>query len=703
MRPQKRARRERRNRGYGNGGARQEFNEMDRRPEQIPDWELDERQLSTRYRGMNQRVLRSISMLDPEAVNYQLVADLILCGSLWSILEGNGETSDPGYQPDSSWRDRREGREPGGGGENESGAPGGGKLAVLIFFSGVKEIETMYDLLMSQREINHSASAREWILPLHGSLPPEEQRRVFQRPPPGVRKIVLATNVAETSITIDDVGYVIDTARMKERRYDPVRRLASLEDCMISRANARQRRGRAGRVAPGVAVHLFSSHTHDAPEIKRVPLEQLVLRIRAMDLPGTSESVCRRIIEPPESEAVRKAVAELVDIEALSVRPGKEELTALGRHLATLPVDARLGKLILLGAAFGPEACDMALTAAAALASRSPFLSPPDAREAADRARSHFAEGGKWGPSDHLAILVAYYSFNARAGGSKMDFAREMFLGIKTLQGMGELKRQLLQMLSESGFVRSGLRSSYVEQLGRRGGDNDGVRLALLPDADPNGFDPRDQEPLLGALLCASLFPQIIMIKTEVIDDNGGKTKKGKESKAPPAFFIHQHGTDEPVKVSIHPSSVNHRTTKFAEPYLVYHQLVFTTKTYVRDCTPVSPLALVLFGGALTCSEPGRGGRMNDDVLLTVDGWISFSVPSALQRLLMLVREELDELLKRKISDPSTEFSEGNEALLNAVLQLLASQDRTDDVQAMQKHQAANDALRNAQMMQAGW
>jgi HrpA-like RNA helicase len=136
---------------------------------------------------------------------------------------------------------------------------------VLIFLSGVKEIETMYDTLLAQREINCSPAARDWVLPLHGSLPPEEQRRVFQRPPSGVRKIVLATNVAETSITIDDVGYVIDTARMKERRYDPVRRLASLEDCMISRANARQRRGRAGRVAPGVAVHLFSSHTHVRP------------------------------------------------------------------------------------------------------------------------------------------------------------------------------------------------------------------------------------------------------------------------------------------------------------------------------------------------------------------------------------------------------------------------------------------------------
>ena len=162
-------------------------------------------------------------------------------------------------------------------------------------------------------------------------------------------------------------------------------------------------RGRAGRVAPGVAVHLFSKHTHDklidahqAPEVQRVPLEQLVLRIRAMNLPGTAASVCQRLLEPPSTDAVNKAVMELVSLDALKIdtEAKTEELTDLGKHLANLPVDARLGKLILLGSAFGPEATDMALTAAAALACRSPFLSPPDAREEAEKCKAAFAEGG---------------------------------------------------------------------------------------------------------------------------------------------------------------------------------------------------------------------------------------------------------------------------------------------------------------------
>ena len=84
---------------------------------------------------------------------------------------------------------------------------------------------------------------RSWVLPLHSSLPPSEQKRVFDRPPPGVRKVVLTTNIAETAITVDDVAYVIDTGRMKEKRFDPARRMESLEDVLVSRANAKQRRG----------------------------------------------------------------------------------------------------------------------------------------------------------------------------------------------------------------------------------------------------------------------------------------------------------------------------------------------------------------------------------------------------------------------------------------------------------------------------
>lgn len=177
---------------------------------------------------------------------------------------------------------------------------------MLVFLPGTREIQDVQEALQRTRELGSSPAQREWVMQLHGSLPPDEQRRVFLRPPAGVIKVVLATNVAETSVTIDDVGVVIDSGRVKEERYLVERRMVrplpcsspicmgfrslsfnvpfsrtvppaaapvaasqggappqgSLDDVWVSRASAKQRRGRAGRVQEGIAFHLFPS---DAP------------------------------------------------------------------------------------------------------------------------------------------------------------------------------------------------------------------------------------------------------------------------------------------------------------------------------------------------------------------------------------------------------------------------------------------------------
>jgi len=191
--------------------------------------------------------------------------------------------------------------------------------------------------------------------------------------------------------------------------------------------------------------------------------------------------VCARLIEPPAAEAVKRAVDELVSLEALTVEPttGAEGLTALGTHLSALPVDCRVGKLMLLGAMFGCG--DEALTIAATLSYRSPFLSPPQKREEADRAKHTFATG----QSDHLTALRAYQECDS-AGSRRFEFAREHFLGIKTLQTIAGLKRQLLELLSAAGFVQPGLRARAVEGLGRRIDGTDGVALALAGGLESN-------------------------------------------------------------------------------------------------------------------------------------------------------------------------------------------------------------------------
>ena len=139
---------------------------------------------------------------------------------------------------------------------------------------------------------------RATIHALHSQLSTSDQQAIFRRAPKGTRKIVVSTNIAETSITIDDVVYVVDAARVKENRYDADRGLATLEEVFVSRAAARQRRGRAGRVRPGVAFHLVTRLAHDGefdaypqPEILRTSLEDLVLQILVLDL-GDPKSSC---------------------------------------------------------------------------------------------------------------------------------------------------------------------------------------------------------------------------------------------------------------------------------------------------------------------------------------------------------------------------------------------------------------------------
>ena len=195
----------------------------------------------------------------------------------------------------------------GGPGAFEMGPPppeAGEAQAVLVFLQGIKEITAVQEALLSTREYAFEP-ARSWVLPIHSAVPPEEQRLAFARPPPGVRKVVLATNIAETAITIDDVSFVIDCCRMKENRYDATTRMESLEDVPISAANAKQRRGRAGRCRPGVAFHLVTRRTmnaapsHQAPEVQRMPLDRLILGIKALNYDRPAAAVCAALIEPP--------------------------------------------------------------------------------------------------------------------------------------------------------------------------------------------------------------------------------------------------------------------------------------------------------------------------------------------------------------------------------------------------------------------
>ena len=217
--------------------------------------------------------------------------------------------------------------------------------AILIFLPGTAEIHTLVQMLQSSKVL--PSFERVQVLPLYASLPPAEQRRVFQDVGPDVRKIIVSTNVAETSVTIPDVTVVIDTCLAKEVGYDAEKRVSRLKVQWISKASAKQRAGRAGRVQCGVCFRAVTTDHWDrladftAPEITRTPLESLCLSV--LSLMGNAASLQKHLQEcltRPSAAQVEAAVITLRDVGAIDER---QTLTPLGRHLMKMPMDVHIG------------------------------------------------------------------------------------------------------------------------------------------------------------------------------------------------------------------------------------------------------------------------------------------------------------------------------------------------------------------------
>ena len=251
--------------------------------------------------------------------------------------------------------------------------------AILVFLPGWSDISEVNKLLTNNSRFKFQDPRSVDIHPLHSMMPTMNQRKIFNKPSKGVRKIVLATNIAETSITIDDVVYVIDTGKIKMTRYNARDNISTLLPEWVSLANSRQRRGRAGRVQPGICYHLFTRaremtlDQYTLPEILRTRLEEVILKIKILEL-GKASYFLEKVMDSPDEFTIQRAVQMLVSINALRLEKDSEILTPLGYHLAKLPMDPQTGKMILLGAIFG--CLDPVLSVAASLSFKDAFVVP---------------------------------------------------------------------------------------------------------------------------------------------------------------------------------------------------------------------------------------------------------------------------------------------------------------------------------------
>lgn len=494
--------------------------------------------------------------------------------------------------------------------------------AILIFLPGIAEIRTLNDALLGDPRFS-----KEWLVyPLHSTIATEDQESAFLIPPPGMRKIVLATNIAETGITIPDVTCVIDTGKHREMRFDERRQLSRLIDTFISRANAKQRRGRAGRVQEGLCFHMFTKYRHDTlmsdqqtPEMLRLSLQDLAIRVKICKIGGIEETL-GSALDPPSAKNMRRAIDALVDVRALTAA---EELTPLGHQLARLPLDVFLGKLILLGVVF--KCLDMAITVAAILSSKSPFSAPFGQRAQADNARMLFRRGD----SDLLTIYNAYLAWkrvcqSTGGAGKEFQFCRKNFLSQQTLANIEDLKGQLLTSLADSGFLS--LTEEERRTLSRlRFSSGRGRRQQQFFEMPSRVNLNSDNDIISASVIAWSFYPKIL-----VRDTPGSKG-------------LRNIGTNQ--SISLHPSSVN-RNTRDMKWLSYYHIMQSKTVYHAHEATATDPFAIALLCGDVRCD-------MYSGVIVLDGNRGRFSVPDWKTMLVIKVlRTRLRELLTRSFKQP---------------------------------------------------
>ncbi|WVQ98990.1 hypothetical protein IAU59_006122 [Kwoniella sp. CBS 9459] len=508
--------------------------------------------------------------------------------------------------------------------------------AVLVFMPGVMEIRQCIN------ELQNAALGLVEIMPLHANLSSAEQRRVFLPTAPK-RKIVVATNVAETSVTIPDVIYVVDGGRVKETQYDADSGMQKLVECWTSRASGRQRRGRAGRTQPGECYKLYTRRTENnsmprfpIPEILRTPLEALFLQVKAMNEDTDVKAFLSKAIDPPKMDAINAAWQTLQDLGAVESEDHKSRLTALGRHMSMIPVDLRLAKMLVLATIF--KCLDPILTIAALLSAKPLFTSPMEKRDESKKARESFA----WARSDLLTDVRAYDAAvglrsKGESHGAVRQFCEQNFINPTTVRDITTLRSDFLSALSSIGFIDA--KPSEV------------AKFSVNAKIDN----------LVKGVIVGGLYPRIARIampRAQFERVQQGSIQKDHEAKEVKMF-------DQAGRVFVHPSSVLFNESGFKSGYLAYFAKAETSKVFLRDATEVPLYGLLLFGGNITINHWAGG------IMLGKDGHVKMRAGTRIGVLCSQLRRLLDAQLAEQIESPHGVDMTGHEDVVQAMLGLL--------------------------------
>ena len=390
---------------------------------------------------------------------------------------------------------------------------------ILVFLTGQEEIETAQELLTERTRKLGSKIKELVIVPIYANLPSDMQAKVFEPTPPGARKVVLATNIAETSLTIDNIIYVIDPGFNKQNSYNARTGMESLIVVPVSKASANQRAGRAGRVAAGKCFRLYTAwaYQHEleqntVPEIQRVNLGNVVLLLKSL---GINDLIHFDFLDPPPHETLVLALEQLYALGALN---HMGELTKLGRRMAEFPVDPMMSKMIIASEKYKCSA--EAVTIAAMLSNNaSIFYRPKDKIIHADTARKNFFLPG----GDHITLMNVYNQWAETDYSSQWCY--ENYIQFRSMKRARDIRDQLEGLLER-------------------------VEIDVVSN-------PGDTVNIRKAVTAGYFYHTSRLSK-------GGNYKTVKHNQT----------------VMVHPNS-----SMFEDlpRWVIYHELVFTTKEYMRN------------------------------------------------------------------------------------------------------------------------
>lgn len=404
---------------------------------------------------------------------------------------------------------------------------------ILVFMTGQEDIEiTCYALAERLRELGEDV-APLLILPIYSQLASDLQAKIFDKAPPGTRKVIVATNIAETSLTVDGIYYVIDSGYCKLKVYNPRIGMDALQVFPVSQANANQRAGRAGRTGPGKCFRLYteSGFCHEmlestVPEIQRTNLANVVLLLKSLGVDNLLEF---DFMDPPPQENILNSMYQLWVLGALD---NTGDLTPLGRKMVEFPLDPPLSKMLLMSETLSCSA-EIAIIVSM-LSVPSVFFRPKDRQEESDAAREKFMVA----ESDHLTLLHVYQQW--RQHHYSNAWCAEHFVHAKAMRKVREVRSQLLDIMKQQKVSHTSC-----------GTDWDVVRKTI----------------------CSAYFHHAAKFKGV-----------GEYINLRTATPCHMHVTSALYGLGYTPD------------YVVYHELVLTTKEYMQCVTAVDPYWLAELG-----------------------------------------------------------------------------------------------------------